>query len=95
MKRYFLTSAVLLLAASLFSTWRTGCHDSCAWATVSFGLPAFLTTPVIPESGQSPEFSLAKLLVNVVWNALGTGVLWMTLETVKRWQDRRRLPPNP
>lgn len=93
MKRYLITTAVILVVVSGFSTWRVNCHSGCSFEQVALGLPVFFTTPYLPTSDQRPEFSLFPLLINIVWTAAVSVSFWAVVDTAERWQDRRRQPP--
>ncbi|MBI5404655.1 MAG: hypothetical protein HY976_00345 [Candidatus Kerfeldbacteria bacterium] len=95
MKKYFITSAVLLVVATLYSMWRTNCLDGCKLDQIVMGWPVFLRTPYAPESGQHPEFFLVPLLINIGWSAAASLLGWTVFETFGRWQDRQRPPELP
>lgn len=92
MKRYLITSATLLVLATLFSIWRENCGNGCSFDRVVLGLPVFLRTPYSPNTGERPEFFLVALLINLGWSAVGSAVFWGVVDTFERWQDRKAPP---
>ncbi len=93
MKRYLVTAGVLFLLASAYSTWSENCRQGCGFEVVTLGWPVVLTTPTSPDSGRPAEFFFVPLLWNILWTAFGAVSFWAVVETLERWQDRRRQPP--
>ncbi|MBI4092645.1 MAG: hypothetical protein HY420_01845 [Candidatus Kerfeldbacteria bacterium] len=94
MKRYVITAMVLLVGASFYSMWRVNCHPECDWQLVALGLPIFLKTPYLPDTGIKPEFWLVPFVVNVVWSAAVSFTFWAVVETGQRWRRVRQQPPT-